>query len=288
MPDQPPLTGNPGEARFLLEHASRTGSYNMQQNHSHDSYEIYYMKSGSRYYFIKDRSYLVREGDLVLIEPKVLHKTIEAYSPQHERVLINFKPVWLKSMLSEMEIDLLSVFSGFPIVRPEGRDQAHVQQLITAMLTEQDKKDPGSEGYIKLLMTELLIWLFRHAAATSAEQTARAEHPTSLHRKVSDIVRHINEHYPEPLSLKTLSEHFHISPYYLCRIFKEVTGFTLVEYIQRLRVHEAQKLLQTTALPISDVAGKVGFDSGTHFGRVFKSFTGHSPLQYRKSVTSDG
>ncbi|CAG7642901.1 helix-turn-helix domain-containing protein [Paenibacillus allorhizosphaerae] len=274
----------PPKKPYLLEHASRSGSFNMPQNHAHDSYEIYYLKAGSRYYFIKDRSYLVREGELVLIEPMVLHKTTEAYSPHHERVLINFKPSWLSQMLAELDVDALSAFGVSPVIRPEGRDQAHVQQLIAAMLTEQDNKEPGSEGCIKLLMTELLLWLYRYVSKQSAEQGwERADHPTTLHRKVSDMVKHINEHYPEPLSLKGISEHFHISPYYLCRIFKEATGFTLIEYIQRLRVHEAQKLLQSTQLPVSGVAEQVGFDSGTHFGRVFKSVSGMSPLQYRKT-----
>jgi YesN/AraC family two-component response regulator len=277
----------PEESLFLLDHALRSGSFNMQQNHVHDHYEIYYMKAGSRYYFIKDRSYLVREGDLVLIEPMALHKTTEAYNPQHERVLINFNTTWLQNILSDMDVDLLSAFEGYPIVRPEGRDQTHVQNLIAVMLSEQENKDHGSNSYMKLLTTELLMWLYRHEKNTSKEQPKCADHPTSLHRMVSDIVKHINERYPEPMSLTQLSDHFHISSYYLCRIFKEATGFTLIEYIQRLRVHEAQKILQSTRFSISDVAGRVGFDSGTHFGRVFKSISGYSPLQYRKAFSAE-
>lgn len=272
---------------FLLEHAVRSGTFNMDQNHAHDSYEIYYMKAGARFYFIKDRSYLVREGDLVLIEPMVLHRTTEAYSPNHERVLFNFKTSWITPFLGEMPEDLMTPFRDHPIVRPEGKDKVWTDALIARMLAEQQQREPGSDGMLKLLLTELLLWLYRYGQQASKHDLQSSEHPTTLHRKVSEIVRYINENYEEELTLQTVADRFHISPYYLCRIFKEATGFTLVEYIQRLRVKEAQRLLTTTRLSMTEVAGRVGFDSSTHFGRVFKTVSGLSPLQYRKTAAAE-
>ncbi|AFC29698.1 AraC family transcriptional regulator [Paenibacillus mucilaginosus 3016] len=278
------------EPAFILNHTHRSASFNMESNHSHDSYEIYYMQSGSRYYFIKDRSYLVREGDLVLIEPSVLHRTTEAHSSEHERILINFKPEWLGSLLPAMEPDLLEAFGRVPVVRPEPKDRQRIELLLTTMLAEQSHPDePGAGSALKLYLAELLLWLYRwRLKEQAAENGGRSEHPTSLHRKVSDIVQHINASFHEELSLQVLADRFHISPYYLCRIFKEATGFTLVEYIQRLRVHEARKLLAGTSMRITEVAGEVGFDSSTHFGRVFKAICGLSPLQYRKSIEGGG
>jgi len=266
---------------FHLDHSIRTNPFNMQQNHSHDSYEIYYMRAGERYYFIKDRSYHVKKGDLVLIPPSVLHKTMQADSPSHERILINFKERFIDRIIQETAPDLLQVFEEGPVLHPDTRELMAVESIMDKMLREQKLGEPDAESYAKLLLGELLLLISRHARQ-SDRKSKTAEHPTTLHRKVSDMVKHINEHFHEPLSLKSLAEHFHISPFYLCRIYKEVTGFTVIEYVNQLRVQEAQKLLKTTRSSVTEITERVGFESSTHFGRIFKSLCGMSPLQYRK------
>jgi YesN/AraC family two-component response regulator len=221
---------------------------------------------------------------LVLISPLLLHKTTEANSPSHERILINFKPSFIQPISDQFEVDLLGTFHGFPILRPDMKERPVIEALMEKLQKERRKKEPGAEGYLKLLLTELLLWIYRQAQASSEQPTGQ-EHPTALHRNVSDIVKFINEHYREKLQLHVIAEHFHISLYYLCHIFKEATGFTIIEYINQHRISEAQKLLKSTRLTVTTIAEEVGFDSSTHFGRVFKSVSGLSPLQYRKQAT---
>jgi AraC-like DNA-binding protein len=266
---------------FYVDHNIRIGPYTMAQNHSHNSYEIYYLRSGERYYFIKDRSYHVRKGDLVLIQPNVLHKTMQSEFPNHERILINFRESFISGIHQEIVPDLLRVFDEEPVIRPDSLELAMIELIMDKMMREQKHAEPGAVGYSKLLLAELLLLLYRHVQQTDSPSLP-AEHPTTLHRKVSDMVKYINEHFHEHLSLKGLAEHFHISSYYLCRIYKEVTGFTVIEYVNQLRVQEAQKLLKTTRYSVTDITEKVGFESSTHFGRIFKSLCGLSPLQYRK------
>jgi YesN/AraC family two-component response regulator len=74
-----------------------------------------------------------------------------------------------------------------------------------------------------------------------------------------------------------------VSPYYLSRFFKEATGFTFVEYLNSVRIKEAKRLLERSSMKVKLISRKVGFGSVTHFGRVFKLVTGHTPLYYRKA-----
>ena len=78
-------------------------------------------------------------------------------------------------------------------------------------------------------------------------------------------------------------ERFYISPYYLSRLFRRVTGQSIVDYINARRIEAAQKLLETTELSIGSVAEQTGFASAAHFRRVFRETMGVGPLQYRKS-----
>jgi AraC-like DNA-binding protein len=84
-----------------------------------------------------------------------------------------------------------------------------------------------------------------------------------------------------PITLDDISKEFFISKSYFSKAFKSVTGFTFTEHLNNIRVREARLLLRGTNSNVSEIAFKVGFESITHFGRVFKSIAGYSPLKYR-------
>ncbi|MFC6605084.1 AraC family transcriptional regulator [Ectobacillus funiculus] len=252
----------------------------MKSTHRHDAYEIYYMSKGERLYFIKERTYHVKAGDLVLVNMYDLHKTTEAYSPNHERILINFKSDYIQRMANGMEESFYEIFQKFPVLRLNIKEQGAVESILRKMIEEYEDKTEGYQTYLRLLLVELLLYIYRHIKKNKIEPI---EYPNSLHEKVSEIVRYINSHYMDVLTLQSLSKQFHISPYYLSRVYKEVTGFSFVEYLNQVRINEAQKLLKTTNLNVTSIAEKVGYENPTHFGRVFKTITGTSPLKYRKN-----
>ena len=88
------------------------------------------------------------------------------------------------------------------------------------------------------------------------------------------------------ISLDELSEELFLSKYYLCRIFKEYSGFTITEYINIFRIKKAVQLLENTQDSISEVASILGYDSVTYFERIFKKFMNVTPLKYKKSHQS--
>jgi YesN/AraC family two-component response regulator len=104
---------------------------------------------------------------------------------------------------------------------------------------------------------------------------------TPKHRKVSEVASYIIANPSEAISLNNLAEHFYISKHYLSRIFKEVTGFTVSEYINIHRIKRAKELLLHTDYNISEVANLCGYESITYFERVFSKYTETSPLKYR-------
>jgi AraC-like DNA-binding protein/ligand-binding sensor protein len=94
----------------------------------------------------------------------------------------------------------------------------------------------------------------------------------------------IHEHQGEPLELKQVAGQARMSSCYFCRKFKEATGFTFTKYVARTRVETAKKLLLNPQVRISEVAFEVGFQSITHFNRVFKEITGQCPSKYREEL----
>lgn len=93
----------------------------------------------------------------------------------------------------------------------------------------------------------------------------------------------IDRHFGETLTLRTLAERCHGSPYHLQRTFKRTMGMTPAEYVQRTRMARARTLLAGTDKPVADIAAEVGLSSVSYFISLFRQSTGLTPAQYRQS-----
>lgn len=93
----------------------------------------------------------------------------------------------------------------------------------------------------------------------------------------------IHDHLDEPLSLESVAKAVHCNSFYLCKLFKKVTGLSFTEYINQMRLRKAKELLVNQELRISEVAMDAGFQSITHFNRVFRKVVGCSPTEYRRN-----
>jgi AraC-like DNA-binding protein len=259
---------------------------NMMSNHYHDAYEVYYLLEGERDYFIKGRTYHIQKGDLILIDVNELHKTMDAPFSIHERILLNFKKDFLSPELQNLSsTDLFACFhQNNNLLQLSSEGQDFIKDLLLKMVAENDSARHDSTFYLQVLLCEFLIFLNRQI---NQKSTANFPFPNPIHQKISEIVDYLNDNYQQNLTLGLISKRFMISKYYLSRMFKEVTGFTLIEYLNSIRTKQAQKMLRTTAFNVTTISETVGFDSITHFGRVFKTITGSSPLQYRKAVRKD-
>lgn len=268
---------------LFIEAAKQPGRFSMEGEHFHDAWEIYYLVSGERCYFIKDQIYRICAGDLVMIPINVLHKTSPSgkLSQPHERLLVNFRTEAVSALLPGKEEELKQLFERYPVLRLSTEEQHLVQPLLARMLTEQKQQASGYEEYGRLLLAELLLNLLRmaHTRPNHDGEEGGGKRP---YREIAEVARYINAHFEENLSLGELAGRFHLSPYYLSHVFPRVTGLTLVAYINRVRIEEACALLRKTELPVTDIAYQVGYQSVTHFGRVFKKAKAVSPQSYRR------
>jgi AraC-like DNA-binding protein len=91
----------------------------------------------------------------------------------------------------------------------------------------------------------------------------------------------------EPLTIRDVAHHVHLTPDSLSRNFKKVTGMTVAEYLARVRVEKAKQLIADASKRIAEAAFACGFESIPYFNRVFKNYTGLSPSEYRESLKAE-
>ena len=91
-------------------------------------------------------------------------------------------------------------------------------------------------------------------------------------------------HISEPLRLRDVAEHIHVSTHYFCKFFKKTTGMGFSEFLGRARIENAKQSLANSVLSISEVADLTGFGSLSQFNRTFRRYAGCSPKEYRASL----
>jgi YesN/AraC family two-component response regulator len=114
-------------------------------------------------------------------------------------------------------------------------------------------------------------------------QQQNSEPPTITRAK-----EYITEHQSEDISLGQVAKAVNTSTFYFCKMFKKATGLNFTNYLSRIRVERAKNLLLNPNLRVSEIAFEVGFQSLTHFNRVFKRIIGQSPTEYRSKLAGNG
>lgn len=272
---------------FRMRHDITNGPsvLSMFKNHYHRSFEIYYLVSGERYYFIKDKTFHVKSGDIVLINSYDLHRTSLVNNDTSERILICITEDFISSIVkSYAGLDLFACFKkDDPVLRFDENYSKLLQNQLYKMLDIYMKSSHplkgSSELYMKALSIELLLLLNNFS---NSKRSHVFEHPSNIHKKISDAAVFINNNYMENITLNSLCSHLNISKYYFVRLFKEITGLTFIDYLNIIRLKNAQTLLCETDYTISAVSHEIGFCDASYFCRVFKKYCSCTPASYRK------
>ncbi|MEY5026506.1 MAG: hypothetical protein RLZZ244_2034 [Verrucomicrobiota bacterium] len=132
-----------------------------------------------------------------------------------------------------------------------------------------------------------LLQVFAKHLSVAAEEmaTVAAEHESPLIRRAREVIAS-RQH--EDLRIESVAKALNISVFYFCKVFKKATGMTFTAYLAAVRVAKAKNLLLNPHTRISEVAFQAGFQSITHFNRVFRESTGRSPTVYRRELGAGG
>jgi AraC-like DNA-binding protein len=131
-------------------------------------------------------------------------------------------------------------------------------------------------------VVKLLTIFSQHLSMLSNQvvvQHDNAEPPVITRAK-----EYIHEHQTEELSLGQVARAVNTSTFYFCKMFKKITGINFTDYLSRVRIEKSKNLLLNPNLRVSEIAFEVGFQSLTHFNRVFKKILGQSPTEYRAQL----
>ncbi|MDO5415668.1 MAG: AraC family transcriptional regulator [Lachnospiraceae bacterium] len=275
------INGMSDSIYYYFDYDERSEQVNMDFQHFHIFHEIHILLSPKAHHLIEGIPYSIENGDVVLLRPSLLHKTVYPKGAPSKRLIINF--LYPQEYLDNHPgiKTLLESFSApLPIYRFDERMQRILVQPLNDILAL--SRHPISDELRQTMVhNRFLDFLYQLWTMRNYSNYVADDFDNELSAKVYQISSYIHTHYSENLSLEEISKKFYISPHYLSHQFSSITGYTLTHYIQMTRVRNAQYALLNSKEKISDIAVSCGFSSFSQFNRVFQKFTGISPSAYR-------
>ena len=240
--------------------------------HKHDNaMEIILVRNGSGVHIIDGKSYLTRHGDLLIINSGVVHDESAAGSVN----LSIYSCAITNLQIPGLPPNHLLAADFCPILQT-GKYYHRLASLMDIIFhTATEENTYGSETAHNLLRAFLLTIL-------ALQHNTLQELEGKENKLVLAVRDYADEHYMEALTLNGLAGKFHVNAYYLAHIFSKMYKFSLMQYVTRRRIGEAQTMLIDTDTPITDIALQVGYASSSHFNKAFNKIAGMSPSKYRQ------
>jgi len=257
--------------------------------HTHPQYEIYYFHKGKCDYLIGDQVFELESGDAILMNGMTLHGPIVDRDNEYVRSMFSFYPEIIR--IFHQTLGPLSPLRPFEVlknhrIRLSGDRKLEFEDVLRRMNKYYYCQNTVEFNRSLLAFFEMLWLLYGECeeAMEELEQNGPAN-GMEKERNVQTIISLIEQQYREPISLDTLEKSVYMSKHHLSRIFRELTGMTIIDYLYKYRINQAKILFYLDrTYSVTDVYKEVGFHSMAHFSRLFKKFVGIPPEQYKKMV----
>lgn len=276
-------------------HFARTG----------DEYYLYIFQSGSLYIKEGEAPFTVKKGEMILLDPFIEHVGFKASCcdyyfihfrlPGLERLdigsadlLDHIKTNRDKAAESSLYDDkIYDVSDTTPIYFPKHYAPGNISALFSLLESANSDFYQKCENYRKitsLKIKEMLIQIARdfsnHLLACEGTPTTKA-----LNRAI-EAKSYIDVHYSQKITSELLSSIFNVNYNYLNRTFTELTGHTIIDYLNRLRIEHAKALIASSShLSFADISYLVGIESPYYFSKMFKKYTGITATDYAYTVS---
>ncbi len=263
-------------------YCSRVRDARLTYYHSHSNLEIAYILSGKGQYRIDGVTYDVKQGDLIVCNPGVMHQSIitNPADPTLEFVagISDFH-------FLDMEPNSIATPEACPILSLPNEIRREISRCCYEIIDENVTTQAGRYYLVQAQMMKIMILIYRSIVEHPKEEVVGV--PFESYSKsyvVQRIIQYLKANYSQHISLDGIAQNMYLSPVYISKIFKEKTGDSPINYLIQIRLGKAKEMLEENRGSIRTIAAQVGYDDVYHFSKLFKKYYGVSPLYYRKSV----
>lgn len=255
--------------------------------HSHPELELVFVSEGYGKRIIGDRVEPFESGDMVFIGSNVPHVWLSdsAFYKHDSNLQSKVIVAYFNSKILQQMFDSVKEFEGIREMISQASRGIKIFGETKKMIAEKLLALTSKEGFEKV---EDLLRIM-HLISTSSEKSFIITHAvdevdTQHSDRIINIINFLKNNLQGQISLKQVADIACMTEQSLCRYFKKRTKMRVSEYLLDLRMANARKILLELDKPISDIAYLCGYNSSSHFCKVFRDFTGQSPYQYKSGI----
>lgn len=278
---------------YLCHYQNVSGAGNVYPAHYHSYIEILYGISGNYEVLLNGQCHRFSARDLVIINSKEIHQIDSISTDGGCYIVLRFEPEILYNSMFSNYLQLkyvlpfiLETAKHQKIIKKEEISVTFIPQLLYEILNEFESQTYGYELAIKNHIGRIFLWLLRYFHHNGSDFSITAYSNPDLLEHLQPAFNYIELHYDEPLTAPKLATLCNMSSCYFSRSFNAQMGMSLNEYINYIRITEAEKLLISTTMNITEIANTVGFNTTSYFIKLFKTYKNISPKQFRKEVAN--
>jgi len=236
--------------------------------HTHPYYHLFFILKGKAVFLLDHRPYAVSAGDCLVVPPNVWHEVCAEEHTLLDSYEIKFT---LSPPLQQMAQE-----AGV-LVR---RAPDYVGKSVQYIVYNWARRDLISFSHMDHILHAMVMSLYLEPRM-AGEQVSSFVETEDYSPLVQRIIAYVERNFAEPFSLDELSAALEYSKKYLCTVFKQDTGLTILAYLNHVRIRQATFQLYYHDVPIGVIGRHVGFTTAIHFDRTFKKLVGLSPSRYK-------
>jgi len=246
--------------------------------HWHEEFEIVYLEKGTASFRVDGKEYFLGPKQFLFVNCGSIHGGKAEEDPEPYAIVFSLNMLFSETPDICKSKYLQSILERKVLVQNKFDDHC-VGELISSIITVWKEKPKGYELLVKGYLYTIFYHLFNRGYIIT--DTTDREFDLKIER-IKSALDYINLNYSSELDIDMLAKVSNLSKFYFCRLFKEITHLTPVDYINKFRVEKAIKLIKNTDMSISEIAFEVGFNSVSYFIKVFKEYVGTTPFKYKK------
>ena len=259
----------------------------MAPAHYHEYIEILYCLSGSFKIFLDGQAYVFTKGDMVVINAMEVHYILSDSDKKNKYIVIRFEPELLYTTSQSLfEAKYVLPFTTQTsthqktFTRGEIKD-TFIPSLIKKISLEDKEKSYGFELAIRTHIGGIFLWILRSWNNKGLNLNLNQEINKDTLKRLQIVFDYVEQHYDEPITIDRVAKICTMSYSYFSRFFKSTMNRNFTSYVNFIRVSNAERLLITTDLNITEIALRVGFSTSSYFIEQFKSYKNITPKQFR-------
>ena len=257
--------------------------------HYHEYIEILFGREETFEIYLGNSYHRFGPGDMVLIPANAVHLINSLSENGGTYYVIRFLPQLVYNGLSQNGSEILYLLPFLTdsqiqekVIPHNVLAQTEIPELIDALFQEDAQKPYGYPLAIRNHISSIFLWVLRVWHQKGTAQPVEAPFQAELAAQLTPALSYVQEHCDMPLKASEAARLCGMSSSYFSRCFNHLLHMSFSDYVTRIRLTEAEKLLVSSTLPVTEIAASYGFGSTSYFIRLFRQHKKRSPLQFRK------